>query len=249
MRSATSNTCGMLWLIRITGRPLSRIRWIRSSTWPDSFTPSAAVGSSMMTTRCRRTPPRARPRQPGAGRRTASPPPASWTEVPIPRSARCTRWSRRASPSCRAARKTDPERARPAYLAAEEQVRRRCQGGRHGEVLVDGLDARAAGVRRALELDRPAVEEDLALVRHEGAGEALISVDLPAPLSPIDGEDLARQSSKSAPSSAVTWPKRLTRPGDRNGSRQCSGLAWVGRRSGCHAASSVRTAGRRRRRG
>ena len=49
MRSAISNTCGMLWLIRITGRPLSRTRLMSSSTCPDSRTPSAAVGSSMIT--------------------------------------------------------------------------------------------------------------------------------------------------------------------------------------------------------
>src|SRR6266516_4296721 len=49
IRSATSNTLGMLWLIRTTGRPLSLIRRIRSSTCPVSRTPSAAVGSSMMT--------------------------------------------------------------------------------------------------------------------------------------------------------------------------------------------------------
>src|SRR6266496_3753900 len=50
-RSATSNTCGMLWLIRMTGRPRSRTLRIRSSTMWDSLTPSAAVGSSMITTR------------------------------------------------------------------------------------------------------------------------------------------------------------------------------------------------------
>ena len=32
IRSATSNTLGMLWLIRITGRPLALICWIRLST-------------------------------------------------------------------------------------------------------------------------------------------------------------------------------------------------------------------------
>ncbi|MCY1380269.1 hypothetical protein D9M69_680740 [compost metagenome] len=52
MRSATSNTCGMLWLMSTTGRPRSRTRRISSSTMLPSFTPSAAVGSSMMTT-CR----------------------------------------------------------------------------------------------------------------------------------------------------------------------------------------------------
>src|SRR5439155_2880125 len=46
IRSASSKTCGMSWLIRITGRPRSRTRRIRSSTCRVSFTPSAAVGSS-----------------------------------------------------------------------------------------------------------------------------------------------------------------------------------------------------------
>ena len=50
MRSATSNTCGMLWLIRITGRPRSRTSRISCSTRLPSLTPSAAVGSSRMTT-------------------------------------------------------------------------------------------------------------------------------------------------------------------------------------------------------
>src|SRR5258708_3426552 len=45
-RSATSKTCGMLWLMRITGIPCRRSSLISSSTWPDSRTPSAAVGSS-----------------------------------------------------------------------------------------------------------------------------------------------------------------------------------------------------------
>src|SRR2546423_11888313 len=51
IRSASSKTCGMSWLIRITGRPRSRTRRIRSSTWRVSLTPSAAVGSSMITSR------------------------------------------------------------------------------------------------------------------------------------------------------------------------------------------------------
>ena len=33
MRSATSKTCGMLWLIRMTGRPRARTSAISSSTW------------------------------------------------------------------------------------------------------------------------------------------------------------------------------------------------------------------------
>ena len=50
MRSATSKTCGMLWLISTIGTPRLRTSRIRSSTRPDSLTPSAAVGSSMMIT-------------------------------------------------------------------------------------------------------------------------------------------------------------------------------------------------------
>src|SRR3954454_4448482 len=50
MRSATSKTSGMLWLMRTTARPCSRTRTMRSSTWRVWTTPSAAVGSSMKTT-------------------------------------------------------------------------------------------------------------------------------------------------------------------------------------------------------
>ncbi len=50
MRSETSKTCGMLWLISTTGMPRDRTSWIRSSTLRLSLTPSAAVGSSRMTT-------------------------------------------------------------------------------------------------------------------------------------------------------------------------------------------------------
>ena len=76
MRSATSKTCGMSWLIRMTGTPRLRISRMRSSTRWDSRTPSAAVGSSMMITRLPKqaarataTPGVARPRGfPPAGR-------------------------------------------------------------------------------------------------------------------------------------------------------------------------------------
>src|SRR3954452_19346805 len=50
IRSATSNTFGMLWLIRMMPSPRSRRSLTRRSTCPVSRTPSAAVGSSRMTT-------------------------------------------------------------------------------------------------------------------------------------------------------------------------------------------------------
>ena len=49
MRSATSKTSTRLWLITTTPRPRSRRRWIRSSTCAVWATPSAAVGSSSIT--------------------------------------------------------------------------------------------------------------------------------------------------------------------------------------------------------
>ena len=51
MRSATSNTWGMLWEIRMIGMPRFFTSTMSSSTRRDSLTPSAAVGSSMITTR------------------------------------------------------------------------------------------------------------------------------------------------------------------------------------------------------
>src|SRR5262249_52928183 len=50
MRSATSKTSGMLWLISTTDRPCWRTFLICSSTLRVCTTPSAAVGSSMNTT-------------------------------------------------------------------------------------------------------------------------------------------------------------------------------------------------------
>ena len=51
MRSATSKTSGMLWLMSTIDSPCSRTRLIWSSTLRVCTTPSAAVGSSMKTTR------------------------------------------------------------------------------------------------------------------------------------------------------------------------------------------------------
>ena len=50
IRSATSNTCGMLCEIRMIGTPRDFTSRISSSTRRDSLTPSAAVGSSRIST-------------------------------------------------------------------------------------------------------------------------------------------------------------------------------------------------------
>ena len=49
-RSATSSTCGMECEIRITAMPLSLTRLMLSRTFRVCTTPSAAVGSSRITT-------------------------------------------------------------------------------------------------------------------------------------------------------------------------------------------------------
>ena len=50
IRSATSNTWGMLWLMSITGNPSTAYIADQLEHLADSLTPSAAVGSSMITT-------------------------------------------------------------------------------------------------------------------------------------------------------------------------------------------------------
>ena len=64
------------------------------------------------------------------------------------------------------------EQAAADDLAAEEQVGRRVELGRQREVLVDGLDPERARLERRVELDRLALEEDLAGVGLLDAGQA-----------------------------------------------------------------------------
>ena len=59
IRSASRNTWSSEWLTMRIARPRSRIRRIRSSTRRVSATPSAAVGSSISTSRCAQCTPRA----------------------------------------------------------------------------------------------------------------------------------------------------------------------------------------------
>ena len=172
MRSATSQTCGMLWLIRMIDRPLSRSCLTMSSTMPDSLTPRAAVGSSRTTTLL----PNA------AARATAT----AWRWPPervstawlmfwmvwMPRS--CTDCPARFSmPFLSSIRSTEPERALATLLAGEVEVARDVERGDDGQLLVDRLDAGLAGVLRLLEVDRLPVQRDLAGVGDVGPGQAL----------------------------------------------------------------------------
>ena len=161
------------------------------STLPDSLTPSAAVGSSMMMTRL----PKA------AARATATP----WRWPPDSVS---TAWLMSwmvSSPSLlsSAARvvahplevqhpEDRPADARPASFAAQEQVGGDIQGRAHGQGLVDRLDAGGLGVVGRLELDRLAIQQDLALIGDDRAREALDERRLARAVIADDTQHLAR---------------------------------------------------------
>ena len=82
--------------------------------------------------------------------------------------------------------------ARRARLAAEEQVVGDVQRGRDRQRLVDGLDPVRARIQRRAHVDRLAVEQDLALVGHDRAGEALDQRGLAGAVVADHGQDLAR---------------------------------------------------------
>ena len=75
--------------------------------------------------------------------------------------------------------------------SAEEQVACDVQGGGHGEGLVDGFDARGAGIHRGAEVHRLAVQPDLAGVGGHRSGERFDQGGLAGPVVADDGEYLA----------------------------------------------------------
>src|SRR3954470_4106028 len=98
------------------------------------------------------------------------------------------------------------EQARAHDLAAEEHVGAGIELGREREVLVDGLDPQAARVERRVQLDRLALEDDLAGVGLVHAGQRLdqrrlagaIVADERDDLVGIDGEARAPQGAHAA---------------------------------------------------
>ena len=83
------------------------------------------------------------------------------------------------------------EDAVASLFAGEEQVARDVEGRGHGQGLVDGLDAGVPASCGTAEAARAAVDEDLPGVGGRAPDRHLISVDLPAPLSPITRQHLA----------------------------------------------------------
>ena len=204
MRSAISNTWGMLWLMRITGRPLSRTRRISSSTMLPSFTPRAAVGSSMMTTW----------RANAAARATAT----HWRWPPDNVSTACVMErmptfssAMRATLSSSIFFLSSMRSALPNKPGRSSSRPKK----RFSAIVMAGATARSWYT-----VSMPALRASMGLLNwmrwpssriSPSSGtvapdSALIRLDLPAPLSPITARISPARSSKSAPSSAVTCP-------------------------------------------
>ena len=109
-------------------------------------------------------------------------------------------------------RNTEPRKPGQPLLAAEVEVARDVERGGDGEVLVDRLDAGLAGVLRVLELDRLAVDEDLAGIGHVRPREALDERRLAGAVVADDGEHLAGVQLEVDAGEADDVPERLTRP-------------------------------------
>ena len=207
MRSATSNTCGMLWRDEDDRQARALTSSIRSSTR------AALLDAERRRRLVHDDDARAEGR--GARHRHALPLAARQrlhrlVDVLDGQQAEVAEASRAplaASPTRSSRRNTLPIDARLPQLAAEEHVVGDRQRRRQREVLVDGLDAGIARVDRRAEMHRPALRAGSRPLSGMTAPQsALISVDLPAPLSPMTAEDLVRRSSKSAWSSATTRP-------------------------------------------
>src|SRR5207249_1993283 len=85
------------------------------------------------------------------------------------------------------------ERAPPSRLATEKDVRGDVERRRNREILVHGLDACSSRVAGGAEVDRLAVEPDLAFVWLERARQRLDESRLPGAVVTDDRQDLARQ--------------------------------------------------------
>ena len=192
MRSATSKTSTRLWLITTTPSPRSRSRRIRSSTCAVCATPSAAVGSSRITTFG----------SPSSERATATY--WRWPPESVPTSLRTlgivTARRESSSPSLLHRRLVELPRDRPAPGAIsslpEEQVGDDVEVVAERQVLVDGRDPQAGRVLGH------GVRDLLAVERCPGSAAwipaiVLTSVDLPAPLSPTRATTSPALTSKS----------------------------------------------------
>ena len=126
-----------------------------------------------------------------------------WT--PIWSSAKCRVASRRIA-RLSSMRSTEPERASPPQLPAEEDVRGDVERGGDGEVLVDGLDPGSPRVARERKCTRSPSRRISPSSGCSAPESALISVDLPAPLSPMIARISPGRARSRHRSSATTCP-------------------------------------------
>src|SRR5690606_33770838 len=128
------------------------------------------------------------------------------------------------------------EAPRLALLAAEEQVVGDVEGGRDGEVLVDGLDACPPGVHGAAELHPLPVQVDLPLVGDERPAQRLDQAGLACAVVADDREDLAgvelEVATRDRGDAAVALhePPGLEDGGAGGGARRARGARCVRRR-------------------
>ena len=174
--------------MRTTARPLSRTFLIVSSTLWVWTTPRAAVGSSRKSTLLAHDTARAMATD------------CFWPPDIVPTGTTTERTAEPRSVNAAAAlvriaglsmKPSRPGEAGAHQLAAEEHVLGRVEVRRQREVLVDHLDADRRRLVRGGEVDRLAVEEDLALVDVEVAREGLDERRLPGAVVTDQGDDLA----------------------------------------------------------
>ena len=160
----------------------------------------------------------ARPRSPGAGRRTAAPPARRCRGMLIPISSSALRASRFISALVRNGI------GRSTLLAAQEHVVVDGQLVDQREVLEDGVDRRGRGRRRRswARSPRPCSHID-PLSCFWKPQRILISVDLPAPLSPSRPSTSPLRRCRLTSRSATVGPKRLAMCSTRStsSSRRC----------------------------
>ena len=95
-------------------------------------------------------------------------------------------------------------------LAAKKKISLHIHFWNDGKVLVDGLDAEGAGVKRRVDLDFPPLEpKDAGVRRYKAPDITLTNVDFPAPLSPTRPTISPRCNRNEIPSSAWTAPNRF----------------------------------------
>src|SRR5439155_26527060 len=122
----------------------------------------------------------------------------------------------------------EPERPAAAALAPEEHVGGDIERWGDGEILVDGLDARAARVERRPEVHGLTVEADLTLVGVDRPRERLDQRRLAGAVVADHGEDLVRVQVEVGPGEGGHVPVALDEP-----ARLKDRLAAVQRRPLC----------------